>query len=186
MIYKYKRYLEEGVNGFVLMLKGTQEVQPSYLGEIDGWEYAYLPEAVEQDERIQSSIVELSTTEKEELRKQRFTDVRKLAARSHINSDIGDVYDLVADAMKLIEFNMMLTARLAGDLWGTNPIEEAKKAEYAGRNKAFLDAVEAGDITLRGDFEDMDTVMARLMGRVSTINELVRDHYVSELQKVGL
>ena len=81
---------------------------------------------------------------------------------------------------------MMLTARLAGDLWGTNPIEEAKKAEYAGRNKAFLDAVEAGAITLRGDFEDMDTVMARLMGRVSTINELVRDHYVSELQRVGL
>ena len=186
MIYKYKKYIEEGPNGFVLMLKGTEDTQPSYLGEINGWEYGYLPVVVEQDERIQASVVELTTAEKEELRKQRFTEVRKLAARDSIDNTVGDVYDLVADAMKLIEFNMMLTARLAGDLWGTNPIEEAKKAEYAGRNKAFLDAVEAGAITLRGDFEDMDIVMARLMGRVSTINELVRDHYVSELQKVGL
>lgn len=81
---------------------------------------------------------------------------------------------------------MMLTARLAGDLWGTNPIDDTKKTEYAGRNKAFLDAVEAGAITLRGDFEDMDTVMERLMGRVSRVNELVRDTYVNELKRVGL
>ena len=100
--------------------------------------------------------------------------------------DIGDVYDLIADAMKLIEFNMMLTARLAGDMWGTNPIPEDKKALYAARNKGFLYAVEAGDITLRGDFDDMDTLMATLMSRYSQINEVVRDAYVNELKRVGL
>ena len=99
---------------------------------------------------------------------------------------IGDVHDMIADCMKLIEFNMMLTARLAGDVWGTNPIEANKKALYAARNKGFLDAVDAGAITLRGDFDDMDVVMSRIFSKVSLINETVRDNYVSKLQEVGL
>lgn len=183
MIYKYKRFTEQSHNGTSLDIKGKEV---SYLGNIDGWDYAYSKDDLELDTRLQAQVVDLSDEEKTELKKQRFSVVRKLYVRDRIDTHIGDVYDLVADAMKLIEFNMMLTARLAGDVWGTNPIAEEKKSEYAGRNKAFLDAVDAGAITLRGDFENMDVVMARLMERVSTINKLVRDNYVSELSKVGL
>ena len=180
MTYKYKVFTEAGVNGYTLHAKMGEN--DTLLGVINGWHYVHSDAPQEQDERIEFQEVVLSADEKEQLKLQR---PNKSFARMKLE-DVGDMQDFIADAMKLIEFNMMLTARLAGDLWGTNPIEESKKAEYAGRNKAFLDAVEAGAITLRGDFEDMDTVMARLMGRVSTINELVRDHYVSELQKVGL
>ena len=180
MTYKYKVFTEAGVNGYTLHAKMGEN--DTLLGVINGWHYVHSDAPQEQDERIEFQEVVLSADEKEQLKLQR---PNKSFARMKLE-DVGDVQDFIADAMKLIEFNMMLTARLAGDLWGTNPIEEAKKAEYAGRNKAFLDAVEAGAITLRGDFEDMDTVMARLMGRVSKVNELVRDHYVSELQKVGL
>ena len=180
MIYQYIPYIEAGVNGYVLHARLGEE--DTRIGEVDGIHYVHSLAPMEQDERIGFKEATLTPELKEKLKAVR---PHKAFTRMKVE-DIGDVYDLIADAMKLIEFNMMLTARLAGDLWGTNPIEEAKKAEYAGRNKAFLDAVEAGAITLRGDFEDMDTVMARLMGRVSTINELVRDHYVSELQKVGL
>ena len=180
MIYQYIPYIEAGVNGYVLHARLGEE--DTRIGEVDGIHYVHSLAPMEQDERIGFKEATLTPELKEKLKAVR---PHKAFARMKIDA-VGDVYDLVADAMKLIEFNMMLTARLAGDLWGTNPIEEAKKAEYAARNKAFLDAVEAGAITLRGDFEDMDTVMARLMGRVSTINELVRDHYVSELQKVGL
>ena len=180
MTYKYKVFTEAGVNGYTLHAKIGEN--DTLLGVINGWHYMHSDAPQEQDERIEFQEVVLNADEKEQLKLQR---PNKSFARMKLE-DVGDMQDFIADAMKLIEFNMMLTARLAGDLWGTNPIEEAKKAEYAGRNKAFLDAVEAGAITLRGDFEDMDTVMARLMVRVSTINELVRDHYISELQKVGL
>ena len=180
MIYQYIPYIEAGVNGYVLHARLGEE--DTRIGEVDGIHYVHSLAPMEQDERIGFKEATLTPELKEKLKAVR---PHKAFARMKVE-DIGDVYDLIADAMKLIEFNMMLTARLAGDLWGTNPIDATKKAEYAGRNKAFLDAVEAGDITLRGDFEDMDTVMARLMGRVSTINELVRDHYVRELQKVGL
>lgn len=184
MIYRYKPYIQDGAYGIALFYKDEKQEMVT-LGEVDGFTYVYAPTQSVQDARLGWEEVVLDEALKNSLRQSFVFNNHKHFARAKIEA-VGDVYDLVADAMKLIEFNMMLTARLAGDLWGTNPIEESKKAEYAARNKAFLDAVEAGAITLRGDFEDMDTVMARLMGRVSTVNELVRDHYVSELQKVGL
>ena len=54
------------------------------------------------------------------------------------------------------------------------------------RNKAFLDAVDAGEVTMRGDFDDMDVVMHKMFERVSKINTIVRDKYLSELAEVGL
>lgn len=184
MIYRYKPYQEQGVFGFTLFHKDEDNVM-STLGEIDGHTYVYAPAQSAQDARLVWEEVTLDNAQKETLRAQMMAQNKKAFARMKVE-DIGDVYDLIADAMKLIEFNMMLTARLAGDMWGTNPIPEDKKALYAARNKGFLDAVEAGAITLRGDFDDMDTLMTRMMSRYSQINEVVRDTYVSELKRVGL
>ena len=184
MIYQYKPYTQEGAYGVTLFHKEENQDMVT-LGEVDGFTYVYAPNISAQDERLGWQEAMMDDALKNSLRQSFVFSNQKHFARKKIEA-VGDIYDLLADAMKLIEFNMMLTARLAGDLWGTNPIEETKKSEYAGRNKAFLDAVGAGAITLRGDFDDMDTVMARLMGRVSKVNELVRDHYVSQLQKVGL
>ena len=185
MIFKYKLFTEAGVNGFTIYPKVLDTEELVQLGSIDGWNYAYSDTVQEQDERIGWQEVTLESAQKEALKAQMMAQSRKAFARMKVE-DIGDVYDLIADAMKLIEFNMMLTARLAGDVWGTNVIPEDKKALYAARNKGFLDAVEAGAITLRGDFDDMDTLMARLMWRYSKINEVVRDAYVNELKRVGL
>ena len=184
MIYRYKPYKEDGAFGITLFHKDEDNTM-SVLGEMEGYVYVYSPETSAQDERLAWEEVILDDAQKETLRAQMMAQSRKAFARMKVE-DIGDVYDLIADAMKLIEFNMMLTARLAGDVWGTNVIPEDKKALYAARNKGFLDAVEAGAITLRGDFDDMDTLMARLMSRYSRINEVVRDAYVNELKRVGL
>ena len=180
MIYQYIPYIEAGVNGYVLHARLGEE--DTRIGEVDGIHYVHSLAPMEQDERIGFKEATLTPELKEKLKAVR---PHKAFARMKVE-DIGDVYDLIADAMKLIEFNMMLTARLAGDMWGTNPIPEDKKALYAARNKGFLDAVEAGAITLRGDFDDMDTLMARMMSRYSQINEVVRDAYVNELKRVGL
>ena len=185
MIYKYKPYVETGPFGAMVFHKDDEK--NVVLGSIDGYTYVYTSaEQLAQDERLQAVIVELDERELESLKKQRFAAIRKEYIRLLIEKDVGDIYDLLADAMKLIEFNMLLTARLAGDLWGTNPLDTDKKAVYAQRNKYFLEAVDAGDVTLRGDFEDMNTVMEKMLERVSTINCLVRDKYIAELQEVGL
>ena len=182
MIYKYRKYTENSHSGTSLDIAG----EAKYLGNVDSWDYAYLPEPTGQDERLQAVIVELTAYEKEELKKQRFVKSRKDFARLFIENEIGDIQDLIADAMKLIEFNLMLTARLAGDVWGLSPIDAATKQTYAERNKTFLDAVDAGQITLRGDFEDVNEMMIKMFDRVSKINNIVRDKYVAELGEVGL
>ena len=180
MIYKYKVFTEAGVNGYTLHAKmGDGDTA---LGEMNGWHYVHSDAPLEQDERIEFQEATLSDAEKEALRVKR---PHKEFARMKLES-VGDLQDFVADAMKLIEFNMMLTARLAGDLYGTNPIDPATKEIYKARNKAFLDAVDAGTVTLRGDFDNMDVVMARLLERVSRTNQIVRDNYISEMQRVGL
>lgn len=184
MIYRYKLYKEDGAFGVTLFHK-DENAEMVTLGEVDGFTYVYTPNISVQDTRLGWQEVILDDALKNELRQSFVFANHKQFARLKIES-VGDIYDLVADAMKLIEFNMMLTARIAGDLWGTNPINAEKKEEYAQRNKAFLDTVESGGIILRGDFDNMDAVMARLMGRVSKINQVVRDTYINELKKVGL
>jgi len=157
----------------------------SELGELGGVVYVYAPSATEQDTRIQWTAVTLDDDLRDRLRNSYMARTRKAFARMKIE-EVGDVYDLLADAMKLIEFNMMLTSRLAGDLWGTHPINAETKAIFSARNGAFLDAVAAGAVTLRGDFDDMNVLMGKMMSRYSHINQIVRDNYVAELQRVGL
>ena len=180
MTYKYKVFTEAGVNGYTLHAKMGEN--DTLLGVINGWHYVHSDAPQEQDDRIEWQEVTLSNEEKEQLKLQR---PNKSFARMKLE-DVGDMQDFIADAMKLIEFNMMLTARLAGDLYGTNPIDPETKEVYKARNKAFLDAVDSGEITLRGDFDNMDAVMARLLTRVSKTNQIVRDNYVSEMQRVEL
>jgi len=111
MIYKYKRYIEYSHNGTSLDIKGDGV---KYIGKVGEWDFAFLPQEVEQDARIQATIVELTPIERDELAKQRFADVRKYGARHLIERDVGDIYDLMADVMKILEFNLMLSSRLAG------------------------------------------------------------------------
>lgn len=185
MIYKYKKYVESGPNGFMIRHTDIENTMDE-LGEIDGEIYVYSPTAVDhQDARLNWVEVVLDDDLRIKLRNSSLFGFHKNSTRAKIE-EIGDIYDLLADAMKLIEFNMMLTSRLAGDVWGTHPIDAAKKLEYSTRNGAFLDAVGSGAVTLRGDFEDMNILMSKMMSRYSQINTVVRDNYISELQRIGL
>lgn len=180
MIYKCKIVTKAGVNGYTLHPHlGDEDIR---IGEIDGEVYFYSESPQSQHEDLTLVEVVLTSELKEQLKA---LMPHKEFVRIKVN-DIGDIQDLIADAMKLIEFNMMLTARLAGDIYGTNPINAQTKELYKARNKAFLDAVDAGAITLRGDFDNMDATMQRLLGRVSKINEAVRDNYIEKLKIVGL
>lgn len=183
MIYRYKKYIEHSHNGISLDIRGESV---KYLGKVGEWDFAYLPQEVEQDARIQATVVELTADERDELAKQRFADVRKHGARHLIDKEVGDIYDLMADTMKLLEFNIMLSTRLAGQIYETNTIPPEILEQYKARNKAFLDAVDAGQITLRSEFDDMNLIMMRMFARTSRINEIVRDQYINEMKEIGL
>lgn len=177
-IYKCKPHRESGAYGVTIYPKLSDE--DIRIGELDGEIYFSSNAPLEQE----LTVEEVALTE--ELREKLVALMPdKNFLRTKLLS-IGDMQDMIADCMKLIEFNMLLTARLAGDVWAKNTIEPDKKTLYAARNKAFLDAVDAGEVTLRGDFDDMDVVMARMLSRVSAINETVRDSYVTKLQEAGL
>lgn len=180
MIYKCKIVTVSGVNGYTLHpYLGDDDIR---IGEINREIYFY--SEAPQSQHVDLVLEEVVLTD--ELREQlKALLPHKEFVRMKV-SDIGDTKDLIADAMKLIEFNMTLTARMAGDLWGTNPIDAATKEVYKARNKAFLDAIDAGLVTLRGDFDNMDVVMARLLARVSKTNETVRDNYTEKMKACGL
>jgi len=180
MIYKCKIVTVSGVNGYTLHpYLGDDDIR---IGEIDKEVYFY--SEAPQSQHVDLVLEEVVLTD--ELREQlKALLPHKEFVRMKV-SDIGDTKDLIADAMKLIEFNMMLTARMAGDIYGTNVLDEPTKELYKARNKAFLDAVDAGMITMRGDFDDMDVTMQRLLSRVSKTNETVRDNYTEKLKACGL
>lgn len=140
----------------------------------------------EQPSEIELTEATLTSEQKDILRKQAVANLKKEELRKNIEMNVGDVHDLIADAMKLIEFNIMLTSRLAADYFGTTTFDATLKQEYATRNQQFLDSVENGSVYLRANFEDANDMLIKLMTRYSQIQHMVKDDYVDELAKIGL
>lgn len=193
MIYAYELYKTEGAYGTTLRHvpptteEGEQNI--TVLGDIEGTTFIHAPDTLilpEQPEEINFREVVLTDTQKEELKKQALVSLKKETLREHIEKDVGDVHDLVADCMKLIEFNLLLTSRLAADYFETSPMDAETKTVYSQRNQAFLDSITNGDVTLRGSFEDANEMMLRLMQRYSHIQDLVKEEYVDQLTQIGL
>jgi hypothetical protein len=193
MIYAYELHKTEGPYGTVLrhvspsVEEGEQNI--TVLGTLDDTIYVHVPETVtlpDQPEEINFRAVVLTKEQKELLKKQALVSLKKSSVRKSIETDIGDVHDLIADCMKLIEFNMLLTARLAADYFQTEPMDVTTKQAYADRNQAFLNAVSIGDVTLRGSFEDADEMMLKIMSRYSKIQDHVKTEYIDQLKEIGL
>lgn len=189
MIYSYKRIVETGPLGTERKFKQDENQSCIELGTFDRETYyVYVPDDIivhEQDEVIEFSPVTLTPELKSELRKLRFAEIKKEFLRKEIDK-IGDVHDLIADCMKMVEFTMMLTARITADYLKTEIMDEATRTAYAQRNQAFLDAVNSGQLLIRGDYEDVSELQMRMMTRYSQINHLVKEKYIDELKKIGL
>lgn len=193
MIYAYEIYKTEGPYGTTL-----RHVEPTVeegeagvivIGEIEGTTFVHVPETVSlpaQPEEINFRAVELTEQQKEELKKQAMVMLKKDVLRKHIEKDVGDIHDLVADCMKLIEFNLLLTSRIAADYFGTDVMDDQTKQVYAQRNQTFLDSVNQGNVTLRGSFEDANEMLVKLMTRYSHIQDMVKAEYIDHLNEIGL
>ena len=192
MIYTFKEVRTTGPTGTHLRFKQDQENSCTELGKINELHYVFIPDDIAEDllanqhEECEVTLVNLTPEIKEQLKRNRYFQIQKQVTRTDINTEIGDVYDLIADCMKLIEMNIMLTSRLAADYFGTTALDEPTKDIYAQRNQAFLDSVDNGQLLIRGAIEDVTEMQARLMTRYSTINHIVKEKYIDELAKIGL
>lgn len=189
MIYSYKKFLIPGPNGTELTFRQDDEQTCTEIGTLDGSTYyVHVPDSTtipEQANEIELTEVELTDQVKNQLKKLRHIEIKKQALRDEIEK-IGDVYDLIADCMKMIEFTMMLTSRIAADYLETEVMDELTRQVYAQRNQAFLSAVDSGQLMIRGEYEDISSLQSRMMNRYSQINKLVKERYIDDLNHLGL
>jgi len=189
MIYSFTIYKEEGPLGTTKTLKNTEDNDLTVLGEVDGVTYVHVPfntDIPEQYPEINFQEATLTDDIVGSLKRQRFASLKKQILRDTLEDEVGDLYDMVADCMKLVEFNIMLTSRLAADYFGTDALTQETKDTYATRNQTFLNGVDSGEIKIRGSIEDVNELFNRLITRYSKIQTIVDDRYLSELKKVGL
>lgn len=189
MIYTYTPHKTEGASGTTITHRNTEDNEITTLGQLNGLTYIHIPNGVtlpEQPSEITLTEVTLTSEQQQELRTQSIGRLKRSELRQSINTNVGDVEDLIADCMKLIEMNIMLTSRLAADYFGTAVLDQTTKDLYAQRNQTFLDSVDNGHLLIRGTIEDVTEMQSRLMARYSKINHLVKDKYIGELSKIGL
>lgn len=195
MFFKYKDYFTSDNIKISFNSKNKESddnVDFAFLGLVDEYNYIFITsenfeKLLPQYELLEfQEVEELSVELKNSLRTQATALFRKNNLRKRIEEEVGDEFDLIADCMKLVEFNVMLTARLAADYFGTAAMDPTLKQEYALRNQAFLNKVDNNELLIRGAFEDVNEMLNRVMTRYSKIQELVRDEYVLRLTEIGL
>lgn len=122
------------------------------------------------------------TDEELEVAKRELPCVRmaKQALRRRIEREIGDDGDLIADQARQIESLTMLVTRLVAELWGGRTTDPAIKAAYISRAEAVVDAVDGGQLHLRGEYEDPAEMVARVTERSGHINRLAGEQYLPQ------
>lgn len=182
-LYKYQRYIESGPNGVTLDFRNTQdeEATPATpLGEIDGWRYVSVPDDTalpEQPEEILWQAVTVTPELREQLKRTRPMRIAKGVVREHIEEEVGDLHDLVADCMRLCEFSLALSLRVSHEVFSGEQMSAEVRQAYAERVQTVLGAMGSGDVVLRGDLEDPDAMIMRLVERYTRISQLLANVY---------
>lgn len=190
MIYSYVvKHQGSGPNGTIIKPAFSEDSEVIHLGSYDGIDYISTNELLELSEfpeECNVSLEEITPELKRILKKLPHVLINKDSLRRCIETNVGDMHDLLADSMKLIEFNIMLTSRLAADYFNTSKLSEADKEAYSNRNQAFLDLVDSGEMSLRSDFEAADEMLIKLISRYSKIQDLVQSEYADKLERIGI
>lgn len=186
-LHRYQPHVTAGPTGATLRYVNTSDNDLTELGVIDGWHYVSVPGGItapEQPPEIQWESVTPTIELDAQLRRLRPISIKKAVLRRVIEDEVGDVQDLIADNMRMTEFALMLTLRVSREMLGGTPMAAEEKATYLERVDAVLDAVDGGQLLIRGDIENAGSMMERLMPRYSRLNQLVRDEYAAEVNKL--
>lgn len=179
-LYRYQTSVTGGPNGSTLRYRNTDDDDATELGAIDGWHYVSVPDGIampEQPVDIQWQAVTPDAALTAQLKRLRPFAIAKDVTRRDIAEASGDIHDLLADSMRMTEFALALSLRLGREVLGGAAMDQATKDSYLARIEAVLNGMESGEILIRGDIENTDEMMNRLMSRYTRINQIVRDGY---------
>ena len=150
------------------------------MGVINGRTYVFSDTEITlkgQPKECDLKLEELTQELKTAIKKSRFIQIKKDALRENIDLEVGDLYDIVADAMRLVEFNLLLTASIANTMeLPANLVE----------NLNCLSPLSDKSVTLREDFVEVKKDIADTLKRYSAVQELVKTRYADELTRLGL
>jgi len=102
----------------------------------------------------------------------------KARARRRIESEVGDLHEIVADQAKQVEALTALVCRMAAEQLGGTAMDAATKATYLARVEMVVGALDSGALVLRGDQEGADDMLAKVLARTSRVNEIVGEEYL--------
>jgi len=108
----------------------------------------------------------------------------KAAARRKIESEVGDVHEILADQAKQIEALTALLVRLTAETLGGTVMSDATRATYLARAENVIAALDSGALTLRGDAEGADDMLAKVMARTNRINQIIGTEYLPRREGV--
>lgn len=164
-----------------------------FLGEVNGRVYRYFPDDFDmsqigdQDPDIDfRQETELDESIRLALREQATCRFKKQEARDQIDSEVGDVLDLLADMGQLVEFAIIAVSAMCADRAGIIPLTDSTAKDYGLRGAAVLKAVADGQLMLRSSFETPEKMITTIMPRYSLVQKIVRDRYINPLKELGL
>ncbi|MDT0499716.1 MULTISPECIES: hypothetical protein [unclassified Halomonas] len=102
----------------------------------------------------------------------------KQAARRKIEREVGDLHEVVADQARQIEALTALLCRLTADQLGGTAMDVATRDRYLARAESVVAALDSGELTLRGDAEGTDDMLAKVVARANAINEIITAEYL--------
>lgn len=101
----------------------------------------------------------------------------KLEARNHIEQNIGDVHDLLADQSKRIDWLERGLVRLLAHVLGGTQMSEEYVTKYKAFAENIISAVDNNEYIVRADLEDETELFTRIAGRNVEIASIVKTDY---------
>lgn len=110
--------------------------------------------------------------------------IAKLKARYRIEAEVGDIYDLLADARTEVNYLTGMLLRLILFVIEDVPIPEQTLAGYLEHAYGFINAVDNNEYKDRSDLEDPRVKIPKLMGGNIKIANIIAD-YKEELNQIN-
>jgi hypothetical protein len=103
--------------------------------------------------------------------------MKKFNIRARIESEVGDVYDLLADLAKRVSLVERPTLVALNDLMTTGTIAQTTKDAYAALIGQYVTGVSTGALSDRTDLEVNTELFARMTARYQKIHDIVKEEY---------
>lgn len=102
----------------------------------------------------------------------------KASARRKIETEMGDLHEIVADQAKQIEALTVMLCHLSAEYLGGTVMSDTAKTTYLARVENVLSAIDSGALQLRGDLESTDDMLEKTLARTNRINQIVGSEYL--------